>query len=890
MDKLIQKVDKISSLDQLDSAEKMDSNLLLFSIIKTRRYDLLKNHDIRMDSHYKETFESLIDYLLSSEDMTYELHHSGYSFSSNEIQLIFEFVCRKYQDSYQFDSFFSYFFKNKDQLDQFVKKNENFFRAFIQNGKNVYRLEEIESYIQLILEEGKVSLIRDLQNYSISNLRELVLLIQNGVEIPYYHGNQYFANHLFELRDQLESSEFCILLHLLKEKVCYDREDSFDLLVAENIDDLIQKVSEAHMMPICLVKSELFRDECIKRNRFDLSVQCLLPSYIMKDAALMDAYAKELSVPSKDFLSRVKWILDYYQRNHDIFQSVIGISLKSPIFTLPEEHYERFINDIEFQMKLAKLTEKELFILSKILVLYDYHEYDISSMVVHVIQNIKDYPELLDSLCLSNLSSDELRDFVCVLQLPGNLFQIHHVEDLKKYSILKKKHLMETYDSHDLDTNKDILLNTLFNISLQEAKYISYKYCYNTENHSILERLKTSELPKNILHYLVLISEILECQDKDSLLELYQQQKEEDFYEKEIPLEPYLRSQYAELYSKSLYRIYEGTAIGPKDYMARQVVYHDKKIPLCFPRANFKLFIHCLGSCSLTSEVTDTNYMKDWLERPQLQDHFVACSYISEKEIYSTRSRGSIILGFADLENGSIMAMGDTDIDSTGTFSRCYNGSRKTQEENNSRARFFLPQELLRKNRGYNEIVIERRNTDRLNRKHYKRKPDYIIMMTDNMDPSHFTLLEDLYQTTLSFISAADQKEIYQIGRPNELKTFLKKYLEIICEKEKQQDIPASKLLENYVQLIMNAKYYEDCLKAASEFDIPLIVIDEDYYFQKLLAEATSYDDETKLRISELFRSEDHYDRKTIFSHVAREQDLTKLLNPSKKDYFDFFR
>ena len=37
-----------------------------------------------------------------------------------------------------------------------------------------------------------------------------------------------------------------------------------------------------------------------------------------------------------------------------------------------------------------------------------------------------------------------------------------------------------------------------------------------------------------------------------------------------------------------------------------------------------------------------------------------------------------------------------------------------------------------------------------------------------------------------------------------------------------------------YVDLIMKAKYFEDCIKASSEFDIPLVVVDKSYYFNKI--------------------------------------------------------
>lgn len=57
--------------------------------------------------------------------------------------------------------------------------------------------------------------------------------------------------------------------------------------------------------------------------------------------------------------------------------------------------------------------------------------------------------------------------------------------------------------------------------------------------------------------------------------------------------------------------------------------------------------------------------------------------------------------------------MGNTDIDSIGRYANAYDGSRELQKGNGDRTRYFLPSEILKTiNNGYNEIVVERRNTE----------------------------------------------------------------------------------------------------------------------------------------------------------------------------------
>ena len=118
--------------------------------------------------------------------------------------------------------------------------------------------------------------------------------------------------------------------------------------------------------------------------------------------------------------------------------------------------------------------------------------------------------------------------------------------------------------------------------------------------------------------------------------------------------------------------------------------------------------------------------------------------------------------------------MGNTDIDSIGRYANAYDGSRELQEGNGSRARYFVPSEILKTiNDGYNEIVLERRNTDKSRNKEFKRKPDYIIMMAESMEQDNFNYLESLYQNQLSFISEEDRKVIRQIKDSIKLKELL---------------------------------------------------------------------------------------------------------------------
>lgn len=892
MEELINRLKEISNLSELENISSINTNALLYAIAKSERYELLNGTNIRLNISDSDTLEKLTDFLLSDENILYYMHRNGFAFSKDELNVMFNVIFQKYQYSYKFECFLRDFFRSKEELNTFIKEHEQVFENCIkEKGQRVpYTLKDCNSFVELILKGNHVKLVGGLENYSLSNLKLLVKFLENN-NIPYYLGNDRYAQHLFELKSSLEPNEFTELLNLLKEKSCYDRknrdsEDTlFTNLINENIDYLIEIVSQTKSLPKCLIESSTFRDECIKRNRIDLAVKCILPPDIIQNETLVNAYCNKLNIAPKDFYERSKWILNYHKNNNNIFNTILATSLKDNIFNLNKEHYERFINDVEVQMSISRLNDKELTILSEVLNLYNYKEYDISSMVVNVINNISNYQELVNSLNIENITEQDLRKLVSVLQLPDNQYKINSIESLQSYDILKKQFFVNNFNSNDLITNKDGLLKVLFNIDLAEAQYIDSKYCHDN-NNNILSNLKNSELPPEIYNYLEIINRIVECDNLNNLSNLYNDLKDTKVYDLEIPFEPYLRGKYTELYSRSLYRIDERNQVyGPKDSISNTINFNGKNIQVCVPRANFNFFVHCVGSCSLASDVIDTNYRNDWLDRPQIQDHFVACSYINEKGIYSIRSQGSIIFGFDTLESGSILSMGNTDIDSIGRHANVYDGAHGLQEENGDRARYFVPSEILKTiNNGYNEIVVERRNTDQSRSQEFKRKPDYIIMMAESMEQDNFNYLETLYQNQLSFISDEDKKVIQQIGDSRKLKKFLVKYKEIISKSANVHGISLNNMANMYVDLIMKAKYYEDCLKASSEFDIPLVVVDKTYYFNKLLAESMNYDDKTISSILQFYLQANESDKKIMFNMVASGKDVTQLMQPKKRN------
>ena len=85
-------------------------------------------------------------------------------------------------------------------------------------------------------------------------------------------------------------------------------------------------------------------------------------------------------------------------------------------------------------------------------------------------------------------------------------------------------------------------------------------------------------------------------------------------------------------------------------------------------------------------------------------------------------------------------------------------------------------------------------------------------------------------------------------------------------------------MVNMYVDLIMKAKYYEDCLKASSEFGIPLVVIDKTYCFNKLLSDSVAYDKETMSSISKFYSQASESVKGIMYNMVVCGKDVTQIM------------
>jgi len=878
-------INNVGYSQKIENIENYNQNELFMNIVKAQRWDLLLVNDIKLNILEDEISLSLIDYLLKDEDALWYLDREGYSFTHEVKEQIKQIVLKRYfNDNNKFDNFLAMFFKTKEEKEEYVTQNrQKFIEHLSKNPSDIaYKLLDIDAFVGILLSERKTQYLRKVENFTPENFKLLASAIKDGVKLPEYYGNKFAIDNIFSNIDTFTPEELYSLLTLFVQKGQYVRNgndgelDSFSTTINNNIDKVISAVVQSSIVPKCLVENSAFRDECIKRNYMNLAVQCILPTEIINDEQLAELYSNELKIEKKDLFERLKWLAKYSEKNKDVFETFVAHMLKDNIFKIPDQHLERIINDVEPQMAFSNLNDKELEVLNLIFNKFKFKDYDVSFMLNTALKNIHNFSDLIQNLEITELDDRTLGILVSVLQHSQNKNQIKTINDLNDYVNIKQQNYKNSRANNNLEESKDSICQYMFNLSLEQAKAINKKYCYTIGYNGkfILDKLKSSELPQELFYILNTIHNIIETDDITILDNYFLNCPAQSVYSSPIPLETFLRSQYSVIMSNSLYKpnapVKEEN--GMPDKLLRTTDYNGQKIDICIPRASFRFLVHGLGTCS--NEKSDNNYQKDWEGRPQIQDHFVACSYIDEKSIFSTRSGSEIVFGFGNLEGGALAVMGPFDIDSIGTYSRKYSASEDFMKQGGN-CNFLVPSMLLESTtNGYNEVVIERRNqTDKSNT--FKRTPDYIIMSVDSLENGYnFMLVDELLNNELPGLSNEEKNIIKQSTNAIEIKEIIKRQVMNFDIPLEEKKVVFNKLIIN----LLKSKNYERNLKASGEFNVPLIVIDQTYYLKKLLNESQIYDEQQKIDILNLFTTTEDRRKKDVFQAVARNVDYDKIM------------
>lgn len=869
MDEILKLLKNLKN-NKIENLDSLNHNLVFLGILKLRKYELLKDNKLNVIINNDEISKEILLLIISDPNTFYTLEDNSFRLSNENINNLKELYLQINNLSYIIqDNFYDMFFDNEEEITNFVKNHYNYYSNYIKNielsdnfPSSLYKSNII---INIILKEKKYFLIEDIRHFDVENLKLLISSIDNNeYDYKFSYADNTLLEKIIKNKDSFTNIEMYKLLSLFVVNNIYKNSfDSNSTIMNNNLDYFIGLCSSLNMVPVCLVKSNCFRDELIKRKRIDLAIKCTLPKDIVNNEELIKLYAKELNIEVNEFREKLRTLFEYYKENNDILDTFIVEMFKDRNYTIPYIHYERIINDREIENLLINLNDKEILIIKNIMSRYNYEDYDISNMIVQIVKNIKNYQSLINSIDLNNLTDEDFKNLVMILQY--NYYNVNNLNDLRNFSNNKNNILLNS--NLDIYNLKNTILMNLCNINIKDANLINRKFCYTKKGESLIELIE-NEVPSNIYIVLKIINTILKTNSKDKLIEIFNHYRNSNIYNSEIPLEIYLRSVYTSLYNDKLTRLNDFSKDNSLSYLKNDV-------QVIVPRGEINYLVHCVGTCSEGTEISH-NYEEDWNLRPQLRDHLLACSLINQNRLFDVRADNRIIFGMQELENGSLLYMDDTDIDSIGYYSKVYNSGHKYDSAGG--LNHFYPPTLLLNNGldNYNELVIDRRN-GHINSKLKKRNPNCIIMMSNYDD---LLDLENFLTDKFNFISKEDKDILLKSNNVEDFKKIITKYLEDICRYNNidSSDINKRNEVANYyLKNIKRCKYEMEYIRAAKEFNIPLIIINRLYYFKEMLNKSEIYTEEEKEELVMLFTKRKN--SRDIWNMVKHGTDYDSIIN-----------
>ena len=465
----------------------------------------------------------------------------------------------------------------------------------------------------------------------------------------------------------------------------------------------------------------------IKHDRFDL-IRILTLNF-----ENVENIFPELVDSLEIMMENLRYKLSYlYNRNDEIFSTLNFKILKLDI---PEEVLPTITLYPDIQEKIINLDNVVSSKLFEIIKKVQSKKYDTVQVIESILNNVLNYKDLLNNLDVNSLNENELNNLIYILQNKNNIFNISSIEDLKeeKFKIKKEiyfKNIDNNLNNLDLDSLKEAILESIYGISLEKAKFISNRYSYD------FDVLRKDGLNEKIITIIENLNKIVNETDISKLRVIYGTRNDipglETDFMSSLSLEASIRAEYAKMYSDTLYKI-NGNDLS-KNSKLNNVTYNGKKIEIYEPGNEFHMQIHVLGAYREFSR--PDNFKDAWL-RPKIANHGICTSFIANNEIATARQYHPI-LGFSEYEEKALLLAGNYDLGSSNT---------EYVISSSQPCNFLPPKTMIDATRhNHNEMVIERIKQDSMN----KRTPNYIVYVVDDINNSNnFVENNELYQETL---------------------------------------------------------------------------------------------------------------------------------------------
>ena len=186
-----------------------------------------------------------------------------------------------------------------------------------------------------------------------------------------------------------------------------------------------------------------------------------------------------------------------YKTNNQLFSTINFDFVKSGIFKHLNIDMLKHITTLELtQKELLNLDSKKINIFLLMINHYSNNLYwppYFSALLKNL--NGNEFDSLINSINLEELNQNDLNRLSCILTSKSNNLMILTQEQLKNYDSIVNQNVLNSLNSNDINLYKNSILLQKFNLSLNEAKTLCQKYCFNLEDLKIendfLEVLKT---------------------------------------------------------------------------------------------------------------------------------------------------------------------------------------------------------------------------------------------------------------------------------------------------------------------------------------------------------------------------------------------------------------
>lgn len=328
-----------------------------------------------------------------------------------------------------------------------------------------------------------------------------------------------------------------------------------------------------------------------------------------------------------------------------------------------------------------------------------------------IIKGLNSKPGLLNYFANHIDELDEKRLATLTNHILGNhSFRISTIEDLDNYEDIRNEWINMKSNSSLNREVKDAAFEKVFGISIKTAEEL-LPYC-----DGVL--MSKDSFHPHIVEFVKVVKQIINEENMDLLRETIKAfEKSEALDEKAIiHFRTMLKKDYLKEYNKVLF---DPTGKSPDRILGGVRLYHaggkngDQDFSLC---------IHAVGAYMSSSDTSSKkfNFKDDW-NRPLISNHGICSSFISSNHLGTAINR-SVIYGFTDYEEGSLLLSGPTDIYSS-------NESFDTMGDEDKKSKYLLPRDMVDQTRHtHNEMVFERRIGNQ------KRQPNYIVLMCDDYD------------------------------------------------------------------------------------------------------------------------------------------------------------